>query len=122
MKNIIVLCTSLFFLAITQVSAQEKGVRHTTIAPFQGTQHFCSNYKPVQYDVTIKGNKVSIVYRYKEYVKKVTGTFTHGKLFTNDPAERSNKAYASKYYKVSKTYLAVNNLEGGDYVEYDLCR
>lgn len=84
--------------------------------------HFCSNHKPVKYDVTIKGNNVSIIRTYKEYIKKVKGTFTRSKLFTDDPDEKQNKGYAGRYYKITKTFLAINNLEGSDYVEYDLCR
>ena len=122
MKNILLLPFSLLLLSMTPVRAQKKTSHKTTVVPFQGTLHFCSNIKPVQYDVTITGNKVSIVRTYKEYIKKVKGTFTIGKLFTNDPDEKQNKGYAGRYYKITKTFLAVNNLEGGDYVEYDLCR
>jgi hypothetical protein len=39
--------SSLFFLGVTTGNAQEKASDRTAIVPFQGTKHFCSNYKPV---------------------------------------------------------------------------
>lgn len=122
MKNALLLSINLLFLLVASLNAQNKLSLNTAIVPFQGTKHFCSFLKPVKYDVTIKGNKVSIIYTYKGYVKKITGTFVNGQLFTNDAEEKRNKGYTGRYYKISKTFLAVNNLEGGDYVEFNLCK
>ncbi len=112
MKTLI-LFMGLVSLSITHSYAQKKPVDKATAAPFQGTKHFCSFLKPVKFDVTVKGNKVSIIHTYKEYVKKVEGAFINGKLFTNDPAEKTNKRYIGRYYKIGKTYIGINNLEGG---------
>ncbi len=42
----------------------------------------------MQYDVTIKGTKVLIIYTYKDFTKKISGTFIKGKVFTDDPNEK----------------------------------
>lgn len=76
----------------------------------------------MQYDVTIKGTKVLIIYTYKDFTKKVKVIFIKGKVFTDDSNETGKKGYEGRYYKISKDFLAINNLEGGDYVEYGLCR
>ncbi len=122
MKNLAIIFISYFVLTIAFVSAHSKLMRTASEAPFQGTKHYCSALKPVQYDVTIKGTKVLIIYSYKDFTKKVKGTFIKGKVFTDDPNETGSKGYAGRYYKISKDFLAINNLEGGDYVEYALCR
>lgn len=70
--------------------------------------------------MTIKGKKVTITYLYKEYKKIVKGEFRNGKLFTNDKNE--TKLNAGSVYLLISTYISINNLEGGDYIEYDLCR
>lgn len=113
---------SYFVLTIALLSAQNRQMNTVLIAPFQGTKHYCSALKPVQYDIRIKGNKVLIIYTYKDYTKKVNGSFVKGKVFTDDPNETGSKGYKGRYYKISKEFLAINNLEGGDYVEYGLCK
>ncbi len=108
------------FLSIANPNAQKKHVHRATIIPFQGTKEFCSFSKPVKYKVTITGKKVAIVYLYKEYKNIVKGEFRNGKLFTNDKNE--TKLNAGSIYLLTSTTISINNLEGGDYVEYDLCR
>ncbi len=98
----------------------KKNVHKTAATPFQGTKEFCSFSKPVKYKVTMTGNKVIITYLYKEYKRMIKGEFRNGKLYTNDKDE--NKLNAGKYYLLTSTYLSINNLESGDYVEYDVCR
>jgi len=118
MKNFAFIFISYFVLTMALVSAQSKLKRTASEAPFQGTKHYCSEFKPVQYDVTIKGIKVLIIYTYKDFTKNVKGTFIKGKVFTDDPNETGSKGYKGRYYKISKDFLAINNLGGSDYVEY----
>lgn len=108
------------FLSIANVNAQKKPVHKATASPFQGTKEFCSFTKPVKYKVTITGKKVIIIYLYKEYKNIVKGEFRNGKLFTNDKNE--TKVNAGRVYVLTSTYISINNLEGGDYIEYNLCR
>lgn len=108
------------FILISNANAQKKPVYKATASPFQGTKEFCSFTKPTKYKVTITGKKVTIIYLYKEYKNIVKGEFRNGKLFTNDKNE--NKLNAGKVYLLTNTYISINNLEGGDYVEYDLCK
>ncbi len=122
MKNFAFIFISYFVLTIPFVSAQSKQMPKVPVAPFEGTKHYCSAFKPAQYDVTIKGTEVLIIYTYKDFTKKVKGTFIKGKVFTDDPNETRSKGYEGRYYKISKDFLAINNLEGVDYVEYALCR
>jgi hypothetical protein len=44
----------------------------------------------------------------------------NGKLYTNDPAEKIYR-FAGKYYLLTGSSLSINNLEGGDYIQYQLC-
>lgn len=119
MKNLICLVTCVILFSITHANAQKKPVHKATASPFQGTKEFCSFSKPVKYKVTITGKKVTIIYLYKEYKNIVKGEFRNGKLFTNDKNE--TKLNAGRVYLLTSTYISINNLEGGDYVEYDLC-
>jgi hypothetical protein len=89
------------------------------LVPFQGVKEFCSFSKPVKYKVSVTGNKVIITYLYKEYKKMIKGEFRNGKLYTNDIDE--DKLIAGKYYLLTSSSLRINNLEGGDYIEYHLC-
>jgi hypothetical protein len=122
MKSIVILLFTFVFLHSDRLKAQTKTAKKYLGTPFQGTKHYCSAFKPVQYDVTIKGTKVLIIYAYKDFTKKVKGAFIKGKVFTDDPNETGSKGYEGRYYKISKDFLAINSLEGGDYVEYALCR
>jgi hypothetical protein len=61
------------------------------------------------------------VYTHKSYVDTINGVIKNGKLFTNDEVEKKYHM-AGKYYLLKASSLRVNNLEGGDYIEYDLCR
>jgi hypothetical protein len=89
-------------------------------APFQGKRTFCSAFKPVQYEVSVKGNAVLMYYVYKNDKQKITGIYRNGKLYTDDPDERTYNM-RGKYYVLTKNSLRRNNLEGGDYVEYAIC-
>lgn len=120
MTKLLSIIFCLVSLTFSNVDAQKEPVHKVTSAPFQGTKEFCSFLKPVKYKVTISGNKVAIVYLYKEYKNIVKGEFRYGKLYTNDKNE--NKANAGKVYRLTDTYISVNNLEGGDYVEYNLSK
>ncbi len=118
MKNLIFLCVVLF-ISTTNISAQKKAFQKPAKLPFQGVKEFCSFSKPVKYKVSVTGNKVIITYLYKEYKKIIKGEFKNGKLYTNDKDE--DKLIAGKYYILTSTSLSINNLEGGDYIEYPLC-
>lgn len=107
------------FLSITILNAQ-KNKSYKTSTPFQGTKEYCSFIKPVKYIVSIKGNKAIITYKYKNYSNSVKGLFRNGKLYTTNPYE--NKMMAGRLYILTTASLRVNNLEGSDYVEYDLCK
>ncbi len=89
--------------------------------PFKGVKEFCSFTKPAKFKVSITGNKIVITKTYNENSSTVTGIIKNGKIYTNDPLEKSYN-FGGKYYLLSKTEFRVNNLEGGDYVEYDLCK
>ncbi len=118
MKNLIFLGVVLF-ISTTNISAQKKAFQKPAQLPFHGVKEFCSFSKPVKYKVSITGNKVIITYLYKEYEKMIKGEFKNGKLYTNDKDE--DKLIAGKYYILTSTSLSINNLEGGDYIEYPLC-
>jgi hypothetical protein len=121
MKKLVFLILCLSALSITSINAQKKPLHKATATPFQGVKEFCSFTKPTRFKVSITGNKIVITKTYNENSNTVTGIIKNGKIYTNDPLEKSYK-FGGKYYLLSKTYLAVNNLEGGDYVTYDLCR
>ena len=95
-----------------QCSAQQNGT--TTLAPFQGTKEFCSFLKPVKFMVTITGSKVKIIYTNNESSDTTNGVFKNGKLYTDDSNEKTYHVQG-KYYLLTKSYLRINNLEGGDY-------
>ncbi len=121
MKNLIFLCISFLFISITDISAQKKAAQKTTIAPFQGVKEFCSFLKPIKFKVSVTGNKVIITRIYNDNIQRINGIIKNGKLYTNDPAEKSNR-FAGKYYLLTGSSLRINNLEGGDYIEYHLCK
>lgn len=113
MKNLIILCISLF-TSITNISAQKRATPKNVKAPFQGVKEFCSFSKPLKFKVSITGNKVLITRIYKDNTSLIKGIKKNGKLYTNDPAEKSNR-FADKYYLLTNSSLSINNLEGGDY-------
>lgn len=120
LKNLILLCVSFLFLSIIDTIAQKKAVRKTTTAPFQGVKEFCSFSKPLKFKVSITGSKVIITRIYNDNTSRINGIIKNGKLYTNDPAEKSNH-FAGKYYLLTGASLSINNLEGGDYIEYHIC-
>ena len=90
------------------------------MAPFQGVKEFCSFSKPLKFKVSITGNKVIITRIYNDNTRQVNGIIKNGKLYTNDPAEKRFH-FAGKYYLLTGSSLGINNLEGGDYIQYQLC-
>ena len=116
--------TLLFFLLFLQpgLKAQTKPSAKFPGTPFQGTKQFCDYLKPLRFDVSIQGYNVTITKFYnKEKQNTVKGTFKKGKLYTNDPIEKQFHA-AGKYYKIIPDYFSINNLEGGDYETYEVCK
>jgi hypothetical protein len=120
MKNLVFLFVVLFML-ITNISAQKKTVQKLAVAPFQGVKEFCSFLKPIKFKVSVTGNKVIITRIYNDNIRRINGIIKNGKLYTNDPDEKSNR-FAGKYYLLTPSSLRINNLEGGDYIEYHLCK
>jgi hypothetical protein len=118
LKHLIFLCVSFLYTSIT--SAQKKAVSKTTTAPFQGVKEFCSFSKPLKFKVSITGNKVIITRIYNDNTRQVNGIIKNGKLYTNDPAEKRFH-FAGKYYLLTGSSLSINNLEGGDYIQYQRC-
>lgn len=120
MRSVVVILFTILSFYYNTVTGQSKRTTKYPGTPFQGTKEFCSFSKPVKYNVTITGNKVTIIYLYKEDKNTIKGEFRKGRLYTNDKSE--NKLNAGKVYRLSDTYISVNNLEGGDFVEYNLCK
>ncbi len=112
------LCVSFLYISIT--SAQKKAISKTTTAPFQGVKEFCSFSKPPKFKVSITGTKVIITRIYNDNTRQVKGIIKNGKLYTNDPAEKRFH-FAGKYYLLTGSSLSINNLEGGDYIQYQRC-
>ncbi len=121
MKLLIYLTVCFVSLTGKNLDAQKKPEHKAATTPFQGTKQFCSFYKPTKFKVSITGNKIVITKTYKDQSSTVTGIIKNGKIYTNDIMEKKYKV-GGKYYLLSKTELRINNLEGGDYVEYDICK
>jgi hypothetical protein len=82
---------------------------------------YCSNVRQTKYRVAVNGSKVVITSVYKDNKTKVTGTMKNGKIYSNDPFEKENKAYAGKYYVLKGKTFRVLNFENGDYEDFILC-
>jgi hypothetical protein len=106
---------------INNAAGQSSNKSELSTAPFQGTKTYCSFLKPVKFIVTVRQNLVTIICNYKDESDTTTGKFINGKLYTNDVNEKKFHV-AGKYYIINKEYLRINNLEGGDYNEYDVCK
>ncbi len=118
LRHVIFLCVSFLYKSIT--SAQKEAISKTTTAPFQGVKEFCSFSKPLKFKVSITGTIVIITRIYNDNTRQVNGIIKNGKLYTNDPAEKRFH-FAGEYYLLSGSSLSINNLEGGDYIQYQLC-
>jgi hypothetical protein len=108
-------------LLLSNISAQPKKTIKFPGTPFQGTREFCSSLKPLKYKVTITGILVTITTLYNnEKPQTVKGVYRKGKLFTNNPLEKQFHVQG-RLYVIYTTSFGINNLEGGDYITYDLC-
>lgn len=114
--KITLLITAIVCFACSNSSAQK-----TFSTPFQGTKEFCSFLKPVKFIVTISGSKAKIIHINSNQRDTTNGVFRNGKLYTDDMNEKTYDVQG-KYYLITKTSLRINNLEGGDYNEFDLCK
>src|SRR5436305_1655514 len=102
--------------------AQSKTLQKFAGTPFQGTKAFCDFIKPIKYKVFINGYHVTITEYYKdEQPRIIKGVYKGGKLFTDDPTEKQYKA-SGRYYVIYPASFGINNLEGGDYIQYELCK
>lgn len=117
--TVLLLCLSITNMG--RLQAQSKTPHKIIATPFQGTKEFCTYLHTSKYTVSIKGVKATITYSYKEYKNIFTGTFRNGKIYTNDPNEKSTKT-GGRYYQVTKDMVRVLNIENGDYEEYDICK
>lgn len=121
MKAFFLLLFSLIILNNKTIYAQAKPALKFSGTPFQGTKQYC-DLKPLKYKVTIKGYDVTIVEYYKnEKPTIVTGTYKNGKLFTNNPTEKKYKM-SGTYYAIYPKSFGYSNLEGGDFILFELCR
>jgi len=102
MKKLVSLILCLVALSITNINAQKKPVHKATATPFQGVKEFCSFTRHAKFKVSITGNKIVITKTYNENSSTVTGMITNGKIYTNDPLEKSYN-FGGKYYLLSKT-------------------
>ena len=121
MKGSVLLLFSLVIVNNKILHAQAKPILKFSATPFQGTRQYC-DLKPLKYKVTIKGYNVTIVEYYKnEKPTIVTGTYKKGRLYTNNPNEKKYKM-SGTYYAIYPESFGYSNLEGGDFILFELCR
>jgi hypothetical protein len=122
MKAFVFIMFSVLFLNSNSLKAQSKSLQKFPGTPFQGTNEYCDYLKPLKFKISITGFNVTITKYYdKEKPKVVKGIYRKGKLFTNDPVEKQFHA-GGKYYVLYTTSFGINNLEGGDYEYFELCK
>jgi hypothetical protein len=83
---------------------------------------YCSTYLKTKYRIIVTGSKIKITRIYKEYVDVIHGNLKNGKIFTDDPNEKSAKQFQGKYYQLKGKSFGVLNVENGDYEWFSLCK
>lgn len=83
---------------------------------------YFSNSAKTKYKILITGSSIKITRLYKEYVDVIMGTLKNGKIYSNDPNEKSFKPVWGKYYKLKDNNFGVLNTANGDYEWFTLCK
>ena len=83
---------------------------------------YCSDFAKTRYRLSVNGSKITITRFYKEYTDKYSGIIKHGKIYSNNPDEKSIKDLQGKYYKFEGKNFGVLNIENGDYEWFTECK
>jgi hypothetical protein len=83
---------------------------------------YCSDYAKSKYKIALLGSKIKITRLYKEYVETFSGTIKNGKIYSDNPDEKTIKGIKGKYYKFQDGFFGVLNIENGDYEWFSVCK
>src|SRR5215212_5909371 len=131
MKNTFLILTFFFFCNVskaTQFNNYNPALLTDTIpkktnkAVQKNEKIYCSDFVKTKYKLLINGNKIKITRLYKEYTSTYTGVIKNGKIYSNDPDEKSLKDVWGRYYKLVGKNFGVLNIENGDYEWFTLCK
>jgi len=82
---------------------------------------YCCTYCQAKYEILKHGNRITIIYIYKERRNTVHGVVRNGKIYSDDPYEQTFKLSGNLYSLKGNTFL-VKNIENGEYYNYILCK
>jgi hypothetical protein len=130
MKTIIFLLTLLLFFNVSHSNIYTGYLNTLTdtipkkvkVKSAKSENLFCSGFGKTKYKLLINGNKIKIIRLYKEYTSTYTGVIKNGKIYSNDPDEKSLKDVWGKYYKLVGKNFGVLNIENGDYEWFTECK
>jgi hypothetical protein len=83
---------------------------------------YCHSFRKTRYEVVISGNKIKITSIYHGTMNTVHGIIKGGKIYTDDPVEKTVRSQAGITYVIKGNLFRVKNLENGDYENYELCK
>ncbi|MGZ3952559.1 MAG: hypothetical protein ACXVBZ_14265 [Flavisolibacter sp.] len=88
----------------------------------KGEKWYCSDIAKTRYKLVVTGSKIKITRFYKEFTDSYSGTIKNGKIYSNDPNEKSLKDVWGRYYKLEGKNFGVLNIENGDYEWFAECK
>lgn len=82
---------------------------------------YCCTYCRTKYDIIRQGSSITIISIYNEHTNTIHGTVRNGKIYSDDPNEKSFKQ-TGKLYSLTGNTFRVKNPENGDYDDSILCK
>lgn len=124
-----ILSISVTFTSTSKIEAKRESKSINSFSVL-GTNHvvgakektYCSAFAKTKYKLLINKDKIKITRLYKEYKDVFTGVIKRGKIYSNDPNEKSFKPVWGKLYKLENGSFGVLNIENGDYEWFTECK
>src|SRR5258708_38890951 len=82
---------------------------------------YCCSYCQAKYEIIQQGNKITIIYIYKKHRNTRHGVVRNGKIYSDDPYEKTFNL-PGKLYSLKGNSFFVKNMENGEYYSYTLCK
>jgi hypothetical protein len=127
MKNIFLVLSLCFGSFLCRASSIELSItdtipKKTKAVATKSVQVYCSDFAKTKYKLVVTGSKIKITRFYKEFTDSYSGTIENGKIYSNDPNEKSLKDVWGRYYKLEGRNFGVLNIENGDYEWFAECK
>jgi hypothetical protein len=126
---ILLLSISTLYASPSQTETEKENTSHYCIPiprsddiPGEKEKTYCSPFAKTKYKLLITKDKIRITRLYKEYKDVFRGIIKKGKIYSNDPNEKSFKPVWGKYYKLEKNNFGILNIENGDYEWFSECK